>query len=172
MNLCTTTGLALTTVLIATAVHGGLLTSEPPLLGADGARGTIVYRMGPIHYEPGGWVDTTVTCTNLAATSAKVALEVFDERDERAGALAQAEVAPSASVTFGTSADAGPASIVVVRDLPPVDHGKGRVAASTTQISCTARNRMRADDGSVKESALELVKKVAHASAPAGGPAH
>lgn len=169
MKLCTTTtGMALASLLIAGTAHGGLLTSEPPLIGPS-LRGTIVYRMGPIHYEPGGWVDTTVTCTNLAGEAAKVALEVFDERDERTGGLAQAEVAPNASVTFGTSADAGPASIVVVRDLPPVDHGKARVSASTTQLSCTALNRMRADDGTVKESALELVKKVAQA--PAGGPA-
>lgn len=163
MKRCTTTGMTLATLVLAGTVHGGLLTSEAPLLGG-GVRGTIVYRMGPIHYEP-GWVDTTVTCTNLAAAPAKLALEVFDERDQRAGALAEAEVAPSASVTFATSSAAGPASIVVVRDLPPVDHGKARVSASTTAIACTALNRMRADDGSVKESALELVKKVAHAPA-------
>ena len=54
--------------------------------------------MGPIHYEPGGWVNTTVTCTNLATAPARIAFEVFDERDERAGSLAQAEVAAGASL--------------------------------------------------------------------------
>jgi hypothetical protein len=147
--------------LLSGSAVAGLLDSQPPELGTDG-RGIVVYRMGPIHYEPGGWVDTTVTCTNLGNTPNHLALEIFDERDQVVGQLAQANVAASAAVTFVTSADAGVAGAVIVQGLPPIDHGKARVSALTKELSCTAINRMRATDGSVKEAALELMKKVAY----------
>lgn len=137
----------------------GLLDSPAPTLGA-GTPATIVYRMGAVHFEPGGWVDTTVTCTNLSSDSAVVALEVFDERDQRAGDLTKVTVSAGAPVTFATSQDAAP-NAVAVAGLPPIDHGKARVVASTNQLACTAMNHMRGDDGTIKESPLELVKKVA-----------
>jgi hypothetical protein len=139
----------------------GLLDSAAPALG-NGEPAKVVYRMGAVHFEPGGWVDTTVTCTNLAPVAARMGLEVFDETDKPAGQLAVATVAAGASVTFATSADAAVAGAVVVPGLPPIDHGKARVSASTTQLSCSAINRMRAMDGTIKESALELMKKVAY----------
>lgn len=161
MRLRTTTiGATLATLAIAGAAGAGILTSEAPLLDG-GTRGTVVYRMGPIHYEPGGWVDTTVTCSNLSPSAASVALEIFDDDDRQAGGVVKATVEAGASVTFATSSDARAAHAVVVQGLQPIDHGKGRVSASTTQLSCTALNRMRANDGSVKEAALELIKKVA-----------
>ncbi len=147
-------------VLIAGTGTAGLLDGQPPSLGA-GLSATIVYRMGAIHFEPGGWVDTTVTCTNLGSSPATVGLEVFDERDQLAGQLAKATVAASGAVTFATSADAAPGAIAVP-SLPPIDAGKARVSATTTQLACTAMHRMRSADGTVKEAPLELMKKVAY----------
>jgi hypothetical protein len=152
---------ALTSALLTGSAMAGLLDSPAPDFGAEG-RGLVVYRMGPIHYEPGGWVDTTVTCTNLSAAPTPVGLEIFDERDQLAGQLARASVPAGAGVTFVTSADAGVAGAVIVQNLPPIDHGKARISALTKEMSCTAINRMRATDGSVKEAALELMKKVAY----------
>jgi hypothetical protein len=146
-------------VCFARPVSAGLLDGQPPALGA-GVPSTIVYRMGAVHFEPGGWVDTTVTCTNLSSDSAVVALEVFDERDQLAGELTKVTVAAGGAATFATSADAAPGAIAVA-GLPPIDHGKARVSASTTKLACTAMNRMRGADGTVKESPLELLKKVA-----------
>lgn len=139
----------------------GLLDSQAPMLD-NGERATVVYRMGAIHFEPGGWVDTIVTCTNLASMPAKLTLEVFDENDRLAGQIARASIAAGAGATFATSANANVQGAVTIPDLPPIDHGKARVSASTTQLSCTALNRMRAADGTTKEAALELIKKVAY----------
>jgi hypothetical protein len=150
--------LALALASIANTATAGLLDEPAPALGAGTA--TVVYRMGAVHFEPGGWVDTTVTCTNLGTAPAIVALEIFDERDAKAGSLAKATVAAGAAVTFATSADAVP-NAVAVAELPPIDHGKARVSASSTQLACTAVNRMRGADGAVKEAPLELIKKVA-----------
>lgn len=152
---------ALASALLSGSAMAGLLDSQAPEFGAEG-RGIVVYRMGPIHYEPGGWVDTTVTCTNLSNAPTRVALEIFDERDQLAGQLAQTSVPAGAGVTFVTSADAEVAGAVIVQGLPPIDHGKARISALTKEMSCTAINRMRATDGSVKEAALELMKKVAY----------
>ena len=66
------------------------------------------------------------------------------------------------SLTFATSSDADVPGGVTIPGLPAIDHGKARVSASTTQLSCSAINRMRATDGAVKEAALELMKKVAY----------
>jgi hypothetical protein len=142
------------------SADAGLLDSPPPML-ANGARGTVVYRMGAVHFEPGGWVDTTVTCTNLAATPADVALEVFDENDHVAGTAAKS-VAAGAAVTFATSSAVDASGAAVLAGLPPIDHGKARVSASTTQLTCVAVNRMRGADGAIKEAPLELIKKVAY----------
>jgi hypothetical protein len=142
------------------AAHAGLLDSEPPTL-ANGQRGTVVYRMGAVHFEPGGWVDTTVTCTNLAAAPADITLEVFDENDRLAGTTARS-VAAGSGLTFATSSAVAAAGAAVVPGLPPIDHGKARVSASTTQLTCVAVNRMRGADGAIKEAPLELMKKVAY----------
>ena len=84
------------------SAFAGLLDSQPPVL-AGGKPATVVYRMGAVHFEPGGWVDTTVTCTNLSAEPAQLALEIFDENDRLAGQAAQATAAPGARVTFENS---------------------------------------------------------------------
>jgi hypothetical protein len=150
--------LALALAATTAPATAGLLNDPAPALGEGTAR--VVYRMGAVHFEPGGWVNTTVTCTNLGPASTIIALEIFDERDERAGSLAQATVPAGAAVTFATSADAAPGAIAVP-GLPAIDHGKARVIASSTQLACTAVNRMRGADGAVKEAPLELIKKVA-----------
>jgi hypothetical protein len=152
--------LALASAFVPRPAAAGLLDGHAPELGG-GVAAIIVYRMGAVHFEPGGWVDTTVTCTNLAAAPATVGLEVFDERDQQAGQLAKATVAAGAAVTFATSADAAPGAVAVA-GLPPIDHGKARISASTTLLACTALNRMRGSDGIVKEAPLELMKKVAY----------
>jgi hypothetical protein len=141
------------------SAYAGLLDSQPPVL-AGGARGTVVYRMGAVHFEPGGWVDTTVTCTNLAATPAEVALEIFDENDHLAGGASKS-VEAGAGITFATSSAVEGAGAVVT-GLSPIDHGKARVSASTTQLTCVAVNRLRGADGSITEAPLELIKKVAY----------
>jgi len=148
-------------LLVARNAPAGLLDSPPPSLDG-GERATIVYRMGAVHFEPGGWVDTTFTCTNLGTVPAQLALEIFDENDQPTGQIARTMVAAGAGATFVTSADANVPGAVAIPGLPPIDHGKARVSASTNQLSCTAINRMRAADGTIKEAALELIKKVAY----------
>lgn len=151
---------ALASTLIGSTANAGLLDSPPPDLGSAG-QAIIVYRMGPIHFEPGGWVDTTISCSNLAATPTRLAVEIFDDEDRRAGQVTNVDVAVGASVTFATSPDTQVPGALPIPQLPPIDHGKARVAASTKEIACTAINRMRANDGTMKEAALELIKKVA-----------
>lgn len=152
---------ALAGILLVTNASAGLLDSQAPTLDG-GERATVVYRMGAVHFEPGGWVDTTFTCTNLASVPAQLALEVFDENDRPTGQIARATVAAGARATFATSSDANAQGAITIPGLPPIDHGKVRVSASTTQLSCSALNRMRAADGTIKEAALELIKKVAY----------
>ncbi len=147
-------------ILIPTVATAGLLDAPPPTL--DGTPATVVYRMGAVHYEPGGWVDTSITCTNLSPAAATIALEIFDENDRLAGELARTTAAAGAKVSFATSDGADVPGAVVVPRLPAVDHGKARISASTTQLACTAVNRMRGSDGTTKEAALELIKKVAY----------
>lgn len=147
-------------ILSSSIAMAGLLDAPPPTL--DGTPATVVYRMGAVHYEPGGWVDTSITCTNLSSGSATIALEIFDENDQLAGGLTQATAAAGAKVSFATSDGADVPGAVVVAGLPAVDHGKARISASTKQLTCTAVNRMRGSDGTTKEAALELIKKVAY----------
>lgn len=154
-------GTAVAALLVAPSAFAGLLDAAPPVF-EDGARATIVYRMGAVHFEPGGWVDTSVTCTNFSATAARVAFEIFDENDRPAGDVAKASVTAGAKVSFVTSDGADVPGAVVVPRLPAIDHGKARVSASTTQLACSAVNRMRGSDGATKEAALELIKKVAY----------
>ncbi len=155
------TVMALAGLCYRSSATAGLLDSPPPVLG-NGERGTVVFRMGAVHFEPGGWVDTTVTCTNLATTPANLAIEVFDENDRLAGDVTKAAVAAGAGLTFATSSSANAAGATIISGLPPIDHGKARVSASTAQLTCVAVNRMRGSDGAIKEAPLELIKKVAY----------
>ncbi len=149
---------ALITILAGRS-YAGLLDSPVPTLG-NGNSARVIYRMGPVYYDP-GWVDTVVTCTNLTGTVVEAALEIFDEHDAAQGGVTRAALGPNASVTFATSANAGVDTAIVVTGLAAITHGKARVSASSAEITCTAHGRYRADDGSVKESPLGLVKKVA-----------
>lgn len=150
-----TTALALG-LLAAAPARGGLLDSPPPSF--DGAPGRVIYRMGPVHHDA-GTVDTLVSCSNVADVPVKLALEIFDDNDRSTGFPTQASLAVGASVTFVTSADAGAGTVVL--GLPPLEDGKARVSATSSRISCTARHRMRTATGDVRETPLELVKKVA-----------
>ncbi len=116
--------------------------------------------MGPIYYHPGE-VDTVVTCTSFDDIAASVAIELFDQEDNPVGTLVQAALSVGAAVTFVTSGASSRNYWVAIPDLPPLDHGKARVSATTTKLSCAAYHRIRAPDGTVQEKALELVKKVA-----------
>jgi hypothetical protein len=136
----------------------GLLDSPPPLL--EGRLGTVVFRMGPVYYEPDR-VDTVVTCTNLSLIPVVVGLEIFDELNQLTGRLTPTLVLAGSAVTFETSAAAAVPGAGVVVGLPAVDHGKARISATGTQLNCTGRNRFRRADGVVVEVPLALVKRVA-----------
>jgi hypothetical protein len=150
--------LALSSLVVGSTAGAGLLDGAAPDFG--GVPGKVVYRMGPVHYDP-GWVDTMVTCTNLTSGPTKLALEIFDDQDNLIGGVTRADVAASGNVTFATSSGPEIASAVIVPNLSPIDHGKARVSAPTAQLSCTAMHHFRADDGTIKEAPLELIKKVA-----------
>jgi hypothetical protein len=151
--------LGLAVLALAHRAQAGLLDSPPPSFD-DGATGRVVYRMGPVHYDP-GHVDTVVKCTSIDDASLEVALEVFDESDSRAGAVARTTLAPGGSVSFVTAADAASGVRVVVQGLPALDHGKVRVSATSARLSCSGHNRIVGGDGSASERAFELIKKVA-----------
>lgn len=144
---------------LADRAEGGLLDSPPPTF--DGANaGQVVYRMGPVHYDP-GHVDTVVKCTSIDDSGIQVALEIFDGSDAPAGDVARATLAPGESVSFVTAADAASGERVVLQDLPALDHGKVRVSATSARLTCSAHNRILGGDGSAAERVLELIKKVA-----------
>ena len=63
--------------------------------------------------------------------------------------------------SFGQQADAGGADATVILGLPQMEDGKARVSATTAQLSCSGKHRIRGSDGGTRESPLELVKKVA-----------
>jgi len=150
--------LAAAALLAAEHAAAGLLDSPPPLF--NGIPGQVIYRMGAIYYHPGE-VDTVVTCTNLDDAPAIVALELFDLRDYPAGSAAHATVARGGTVTFVTSPGPSREQWRVVEGLAAIDHGKARVSATTTRLSCTGYHQRRAADGRVRDTPLELVKKVA-----------
>jgi len=149
--------LAVFSLLLGQHVEAGLLDSPPPTF--YGVPGQVIYRMASIQYHPAG-VDTVVICTNLDDTQAGVAIELFDGNDKPTGTLASAELAAGGTVTFVTSADRVEENWVVVLDLAPLDDGKGRVSATTTRLSCTGYHRIRAADGTMRDTPLELIKKV------------
>ena len=145
--------------LAAPDARAGLLDSPPPSFGA-GVPSKVVYRMGPVHYDP-GWADTIVTCSSLASTPIDVAIELFNGADEAVGLVTRAAIQPGGQVVFATSADAGGAGAVPVLNLAPMENGKARVSATTSQLSCSGKQRVRASDGGTKEFPFELIKKVA-----------
>jgi hypothetical protein len=69
-------------------------------------------------------------------------------------------------VTFVTSASSSAIGQVIVDGLPPVDHGKARVIATSPNISCWAAHQFQQPDGSVENKAVALIKKVARSSQP------
>ena len=140
-------------------VEAGLLDTTAPGF-PDGAPAIVVYRMGPVHYEQ-GHVDTVVKCESIDDAQIQVAIEIFDDSDVRVGEVARAVLAPGESVSFVTTADAASLRRVVLQGLPPLDHGKARVSATTAKLNCTAYNRIIGGDGSTSQSVLELIKKVA-----------
>jgi hypothetical protein len=145
-------------LLLATRVSAGLLDSPPPSFG--GPPGKVVYRMGPVHFDPGA-VDTVVTCTNNGDVDANVAFEVYDDSDQLTGLVTRATAAPNATVTFATSSAAGVAAASLVLGLHPLEDGKARVSATTTKLSCSGKTLIKASGGETREAPLELVKKVA-----------
>ena len=160
MNAARSAGVALAIagLVASSAASGGLLDSPAPTFGA--VAGRVVFRMGPIHFQPDR-TDTVITCTNVGDAAAQLAVEVFDERDRAVGRRADATLPASASVSFVTSADASRDHWVVMEGLAPLDHGKARVSATTTKLACSAHHHLRNEDGTTLDSALELVKKVA-----------
>jgi hypothetical protein len=154
--------LALAALLLAVSPReaaAGLLDSPAPAF-AGGAPGLVVYRMGPIYFDPGA-IDTVIRCTNTGDLPVAVALEVFDARDQLAGSAATGEVAAGAEVAFGTSAEASRPGLVVLAGIRPVAHGKARVSATSKTLSCIGHQVLRKADGTMREMQLELVKKVA-----------
>ena len=135
----------------------GLLDSPPPNL--QGGTSQVVFRMGPIYFLPGR-MDTVVTCTNLSDHATQVAIEIFDATDTLAVTAAKTNLDIAGVVSFVTSANSTSLGQVVIAGLPPVDHGKARVSATTTELSCTAIHRVLAADGSIENKALSLVKKI------------
>lgn len=145
-------------LLLGQQVEAGLLDSASPMI--YGMFGQVVYRMASIQYHP-GVVNTVVLCTNVDDAPAGVVLELFDRNDRPTGTLDSVEVAAGGTVTFVTSADWAEQDWVVVRGLRSLDDGKARVSATTTRLSCTGNHRIRAVDGTMQDTPLELVKKVA-----------
>lgn len=155
--------LAVASLVLAQVAQGGLLDSPPPRFGA--VDGKIVFRLGPIHFQPGR-TDTIITCTNVADAAVRVQVEVFDEGDDLVGNGADTGVpAEGGSVTFVTSTGTGRANAVMITGLAPIDHGKARVVATTDQLACVAYHQIRDADGTVQEQPVELIKKIAQ---PAG----
>jgi hypothetical protein len=143
---------------LAGAAGAGLLDSPPPTL-EGGVVTRVVYRMGPVHHAAGR-ADTVVVCQNLADVPATLALEIFDEEDQRAAGPVSAVAPVAGSVTFATGAGAA-LDAVAVEGLRALDHGKARVSATTTKLRCQAHHHLRSADGTTLDAALELVKKVA-----------
>jgi hypothetical protein len=150
-------GLGAALVLAAMPAASGLLDSPPPTF-SSGQVGMVVYRMGPIYFEP-GWADTVVSCEHAGDAPLELAFEVFDANDQPAGQLATARLAPGGRVVFVTSREADPAG-VVVEGLPKLQSGKARISATSARISCEGHIRVRSNDGTIREASLELLKRV------------
>lgn len=154
--------LLLATALLLALAHSaqaGLLDSPAPSIA--GAPGTVVYRMGPIYFEPGK-VDTLIRCTNVGDQPVSLTIEVFDKTDQVMGSASRNGLAPGAEAAFGTFLDPSHPEQVAISPLIPLAHGKARVSANATKLSCIGHQILRSDDGSMREMSLELVKKVAY----------
>ena len=154
--------LALTCLLAQPAVSG-LLDSPPPTF-SGGQIGQVVYRMGPVYFEP-GWADTVIACEHAGDQTLEIAIELFDSSDQLTGRPAMARLDPGGRVVFVTSRAADPAG-VVVEQLPKLQFGKARISATSPRITCQAYTRARSNDGTVREVALELVKRIARDTGP------
>ena len=141
---------------VATA---GLLDSPAPLLPGGGAS-KVVYRMGPVYYEPGE-LTTVIRCTNLGDAPLGLAVEIFDADDKLVGSASRASLAAGADVAFGTGTDAERPDLVVIDRIVNLRNGKARVSASSVKLSCVGQQVLRAADGTSRVLGLELVKKVA-----------
>jgi hypothetical protein len=78
------------------------------------------------------------------------------------GSASRIGVAPGGEAAFGTFLDPAHPEQVAVSPLLPLTHGKARVSASATKLSCVGQQILRSEDGSTREMSLELVKKVAY----------
>ena len=145
-------------LLLGGHAHAGLLDSPPLSLG--GEPGKVVYRMGPVYYDP-GHADTVVSCSNFADGPTAMVLEIFDENDVLRATAYTAPVPAGQSITFATSGGPDITGAVIPPGMPSVEHGKARVSATTARITCAAKTQVVGPDGNVKERPLELVKKVA-----------
>jgi hypothetical protein len=139
---------------------GGLLGSPAPTV--PNGSGRVVYRMGPVYYTP-AHADTVVNCTNLSSTSTGIALEIFDDANLRLGFVLRDSLGPGEVASFATSETAGAADATVLSGLQPIAHGKARVSATTSHLSCEAHLVIQSSEpgGGAKTTMLELVKKVA-----------
>jgi hypothetical protein len=149
--------------LMSQTCWAGLLDSPPPTLSGTPSR--VVYRLAPVYFRPGA-SDTVVTCTNHDSTRASVALELFSEDDKPAGGITSVELPSKGTVTFATSARPEGTDLVVVQGVPPLTHGKARVSATTSNLSCAAYHRFRFEDGSVQEHELAFIKNVSRITRP------
>jgi hypothetical protein len=102
---------------VSTAL-AGLLDDPAPTL-TDGRTAVVVYRLGPVHFDPDE-VDTIVTCSNAGDQSVEVVLELFDETDVRVG-IARGQGSAGDQITFSTAAEP---DAITVPGLPPLEHAK------------------------------------------------
>lgn len=152
--------LALGTVVVTASAHAGLLDdAPPPIPGGTPAR--VVYRMGPVHADP-GYVDTVIRCHNNADVPVAMAVEIYGEDDAPVSLAVRDAVPPGEEAVFVTSRGVGGAAGVVMPGLSLLEHGKARVSAPTSHLSCVGEQIIRsAIDGPMQVAPLELVKKVA-----------
>jgi len=155
-------GVAASMLLSVATASAGLLDSPPPAF--PHAAGEVIYRMGPVYFDP-GHVDTVIQCTNRGHNVVAAALEVFDEQDRLAAPAVETRVAPGATCTFATSGDVTNMPATVVSKLPAIRHGKARVSATDSQLSCTGTHIVREADGRTAQGPLALVKRVARDAA-------
>ena len=89
--------------------------------------------MGSVHYDP-GHVDTVVTCTNVSDRTVPVAIEVFDQDDQRSGIVIRDAVPARGTVVFATSQTVEFPGANVFPNLGAIDHGKARVSATNCRV--------------------------------------
>lgn len=156
-----TGSMAIGALLMGLPAFAGILDSPPPALGPAGAS-VVVYRMGPVHYDP-GHVETVIRCSNLTNATIGVAVEYFDESDVLQGSWRNEALAPGRSFIVATGPAPNAPEAEYPAGLPPMQHGKARVSATTAQIACSAEHVLQDEKtgAPAKISVLELIKKVA-----------